>query len=306
MAIFHPFMTQRSHPALVALAPLAYLLACAIAAALLAYPVGGLLRGAIDFDTLVNRGGELILALGLLRLAPKLGIRAPDMGLPGRRSALWHQIRYGFLFGLLMLGLHMLLLLGLEARTLDTQKLEAARIIRLSFKALLIGVAVASIEESVFRGFLLGSLVGRLGRFGAVAVSAFYFAALHFLDTDLKPAWGDVRWDSGLILVLDAFAHLPRAELDGFLALFAAGALLGCVRVWRPLGLGYCIGLHMGWVFVIKAVKPFTHGGTHPLIPGLTSHYDGVIGYLSAGWSLALIALLVFKMVKAKGACQDS
>jgi membrane protease YdiL (CAAX protease family) len=272
---------------------LGYLLLCAFAAGLLAYPLHRLLQGAIAFETLVNRGGELILVLGLIPLSRHLGIHATDIGLPGCRRTFLRQVKRGLLLGVLMLGLHMLLLLALEARTLNYQKLEAMRLLRLAFKGLLIGAAVAAVEEPVFRGFLLGCLLRKVGQVRAVAIASFYFAALHFLDTDLNPQPDEIRWNTGLALVIDAFRHLPLAQADAFFALFAAGALLACVRIWRPWGLGYCIGLHMGWVFVIKTVKPFTRIGDHPLLPGLISQYDGVIGLVSAGWSTLLVGMLL-------------
>ncbi|QSA95524.1 type II CAAX endopeptidase family protein [Methylococcus sp. EFPC2] len=290
---------------LIALIPLAYLLACAITAGLLAPFLPAPLRGLINFDTLVHRGGEVILILGLFPLAKRLPLGAPDIGLPGSRHVLWRQVRRAFLWGCLMMGVHFVLIMGIEARRIDPQKLELLRLARLAFKGLLIGIVVASIEEPLFRGVLFGGLVSRIGRLGAVLVSSFYFAALHFLDSDLRPTWENVGWDSGLRMIIDAFSHIPLAAPDGFLALFAAGSLLACIRIWRPLGLGYCMGLHMGWVFVIKTFKPFTYNGT-ALIPGLTSRYDGIIGYLSAAWTAALIVLVLAMAFRAKTAQEAS
>jgi hypothetical protein len=164
-----------------------------------------------------------------------------------------------------------------------------------------IGLAVAAIEEPVFRGFLLGSLVGRLGRVGAVLVSAFYFAGLHFLSTDLRPGYGEVGWTSGGTLVLDALHNLSSAQLDSFLALFAAGLFLGCVRLLSPAsGLAYCIGLHAGWVFVIKASKPLTQFNFYSPWWWTVSLFDGTIGYLSAMWTAALALVLAVVIARRK------
>lgn len=284
---------------LLALSPLIYLLCSALGAGLLAVPLFLLVQGSISLDTLVSRGAELLMVLGLFPLGRRLGFHAPDLGLPGCRSTLARQVRSGFLLGTAMLGLHLALLLGLEARTVDHQKLELVRVLRLALKALSIGIAVACIEESVFRGFLFGCLIRKTSRTATVLITSFYFAILHFLDSDVKYTSLEIRWDSGLLMVADAFRHLfPLTKPDAFLALFAAGALLTCVRIWRPWGLGYCIGLHMGWIFVIKTAKPLTHVGEHPLIPGLISKYDGIIGYLSASWTTVLVGLLVYALAR--------
>jgi len=285
-------------------APFAYLLACACAAALLAYPFHFITGDALSFHTLVNRGASLILALGLFPLGRWLGIAKSDLGLATGQGQFFRQVGRGFAFGALMMGVHVMLLLSLEARIVRESGLEPARIFRMALKGLLIGLAVASIEEPVFRGFLFGSLSRKTTRTKAVLISAFYFAALHFLTTDIRPAAGEVRWNTGLIMVLDAFRHVSRMQFDSFLALFSAGAFLACVRLLVPAsGLGYCIGLHAGWVFIIKTAKPLTKRAAETHFPDLVSRFDGIIGYLSTAWISVMILLLIVGIrIKAKEA----
>ena len=286
---------------LLSLAPLAYLLVCVLASAVLAYPLHFITQEAIGFQTLINKCATLLMVVGLIPLGRWLDIGKKEIGLADTKILFFHQLRRGFAYGALMLGIHVLVLLLLDVRVLDEDKLEAARVLRLSAKALLIGLAVAFIEEPVFRGFLFGSLVLKTGRATAVLISSFYFAALHFFKSDLDPDFEDVRWNSGLIIVMDALGHLSQIHLDSFLALFSAGALLACIRSLIPSGLGYCIGLHAGWVFIIKTAKPFTDRGLHPLWPDLASNFDGIIGYLSAAWiSVLILLVIVCARVKAK------
>ena len=278
-------------------APAAYLAFCAGASALLAYPLHLILPQSFDFQTQVFKCAEILMMLGLFPLGRRLGVGKAEMGLAVPRGEFFRQVRRGFGYGALMLALHVLLLLLLKARVLDPDKMQIARFISLSGKGVLIGLAVAAIEEPVFRGFLLGSLAQRTSRTGAVLISAGYFAGLHFLATDLRPEYAEVRWDTGFVLVADAFHNLFTMRLDAFLALLAAGGFLACLRLLYPtLGLGYCVGIHAGWVFVIKATKPLTQYNYWSPWYYLASLFDGTIGYLSAGWTTLLMVLLVIKI----------
>jgi len=279
------------------IAPLAYLLVCALLSALVAYPLHFVTGDALGFHTLVNKGATLIIAMGLIPLGRRLDVGMPEIGLAAGATPLFRQLGYGFALGTLLMGIHVLMLLLLDIRVIDRDKLETVRVVRLSAKALLIGFAVASIEEVVFRGFLLGSLKLRTHRINAVLISSLYFAFLHFLNTDMRPELGDVRWNTGLIIVTDAFRQLSQMHLDSFLALLTAGTFLACVRLLAyPSNLGYCIGLHAGWVFVIKTAKPLTNRGAEPLFPGLASSFDGIIGNLSSAWVSVLIVLLIVNL----------
>jgi hypothetical protein len=59
------------------------------------------------------------------------------------------------------------------------------------------------------------------------------------------------------------------------------------------LGLGYCYGLHAGWVFVIKTAKALTMAVPDSPRAFLVGDYDRFVGYLSAAWTFVLIAALV-------------
>jgi uncharacterized protein len=116
-------------------------------------------------------------------------------------------------------------------------------------KVLLAAVSVPFIEETFFRGIVLGILL-RTGRklLSVVAVSAL-FAAVHFLKgSEREPAI--VTWTSGFQSIGDAFAGFgdPVMVLGAFATLFLIGCILADARVltsslWLP------IGLHAGWIF---------------------------------------------------------
>jgi membrane protease YdiL (CAAX protease family) len=116
-------------------------------------------------------------------------------------------------------------------------------------KVLLAAVSVPFIEETFFRGIVLG-ILQRTGRklLSVLAVSAL-FAAVHFLKgSEREPAI--VTWTSGFESIGDAFAGF--GDLMMVLAAFATLFLIGCIladarvltrSLWLP------IGLHAGWIF---------------------------------------------------------
>jgi len=116
-------------------------------------------------------------------------------------------------------------------------------------KLLLSAVSVPFIEETFFRGIVLGILL-RTGRKlpSVVAVSAL-FAAVHFLKgSEWEPTI--VTWTSGFQSIGDAFAGFgdPIMVMAAFATLFLIGCILADARVltrslWLP------IGLHAGWIF---------------------------------------------------------
>jgi membrane protease YdiL (CAAX protease family) len=116
-------------------------------------------------------------------------------------------------------------------------------------KVVLAGISVPFIEETFFRGIVLGILL-RSGRkvLSVVAVSGL-FAAVHFLKgSEWEPAI--VTWTSGFQSIGDAFAGFgdPMMVLAAFATLFLIGCILADARVltrslWLP------IGLHAGWIF---------------------------------------------------------
>jgi membrane protease YdiL (CAAX protease family) len=280
------------------LAPLAYLFGCALLAALAAYPVFTLTGGDDDsFRSLVSRGGQVFLLLGLWVVARRLGLTWASLGFHRTFPRQWAM---GFALGVLMLGLHGVGLVALDIRALNGGGLPgASRLLAVLGKALATGLAVALLEELIFRGVLFAAVRKFSGTLAAVAISAFYYAGIHFLRSRWTGDPADIGWGTGFRVAADGFVHLATLPPDSFLALLAAGLLLGLVRASLPRSLGICMGLHAGWVFVIKTLKPLTHAVPEAPWGFLVGSYDRIIGYLSAGWIGVLI--LAFLLVVRYG-----
>ncbi|HYE34590.1 type II CAAX endopeptidase family protein [Methylocaldum sp.] len=290
---------------LAALTPLLVVLLCASLAALLAYPIFLIAGDGIRFHTLVNRSGHLFLLLSIIPAAKFFSLRRGDIGV-GNKSELSRQVAIGIPLGAAMLALHALALIALEVREIDMDAWSNInRLGSIALKALGIGLIVAIIEETIFRGVLFAALRKTAGTVAAVLVSSFYFALLHFLRSDLKPAPTDVEWNTGFRIVGDALSHLPALDPSSFLALFLAGVFLAWIRTAFPVGLGYCIGIHAGWVCIIKTTKAATNGVPSGYWSFLTGSYDGMIGYLTAAWMSVLILLLVIRIRRRSGPEKD-
>jgi len=276
-------------------APAVYLVVCALLACLLAYPLSFPTRDFLGFHTLTSRGATVILVAGLFLVRRRLKLTRADIGLPPRNNEFAAQFGTALAVGAIMLTLHFGLLAGIGARLLNPGAIDWIRLARLAAKGLAIGLAVAIVEETVFRGYLLAALGRRLTATTAILTSSFYFAGLHFVRSDQRFEPSQITWQSSFRFAADSFAHLGQIAPDSFLALFTAGVFLGCLRLAIPHGLAWCIGIHAGWVFVIKTLKPFTHIDYRSDWHGLVSRFDGVIGYLSAGWISVLILVLVWQ-----------
>jgi membrane protease YdiL (CAAX protease family) len=197
-----------------------------------------------DFDTFFHRAilvAAVLLLWPLLRASKVRGLA--DLGLAPNPN--WaRDVGSGVLLSVIPLLLCSALLIALHVYSF-----RHVFIWPRFGKVLLAAMSVPFIEETFFRGIVLGVLL-RTGRKlpSLVAVSAL-FAAVHFLKgSGWEPAI--VTWTSGFQSIGDAFAGFgdPMMVLAAFATLFLIGCILADARVltrslWLP------IGLHAGWIF---------------------------------------------------------
>lgn len=116
-------------------------------------------------------------------------------------------------------------------------------------KIVLSAISVPFIEETFFRGLVLGILLRTRRKLLSVVAVSGLFAAVHFLKgSEWHPA--TVTWMSGFQSIGNALAGFgdPMMVLAAFATLFLIGCILADARVltrslWLP------IGLHAGWIF---------------------------------------------------------
>lgn len=282
------------------LAPfLIYVLAIFVLTAVTSYPVflGLEVFGRRDmpFDEMVLRLLKLYGLLGLWPLLTSFGLNTRDgwgYG-PGRG-------RRGFFKGLLLgavIGIASMLLVASVLLMFDIRvarpgmSLSPLVLTALVLQSAFAGLMVGFIEETWFRGALQTSVaqVSNSG-FAIVFISLFY-GAMHFVSSDINIPADEVRWLSGtavLFTCLHGF-HEP-AFFDSLFALIAGGLLLGLVR-YRTGRIAECIGIHAGWVVVVKTLRQTTYPNTEASWSFMIGNYDGVIGILTGLWfsSLAIV-----------------
>jgi hypothetical protein len=274
----------------------AVILGCLAAGSLLGYPAWLLvhpLNADWPFHRIANRVSMLLLLISLIWLLRHLRVNNRESlgyGLERRRFLRHGAVALGL--GVAMMLPVVGLLLALDIRSIHPEAVFApGPLVTLLFSGLLSGLVVGFIEETLLRGAMHSAIARESGTRAAVLLTACVYAAVHFLGK-VRIAHEDVGWMSGVELLrgtLSAFAD-PLALTDSFLALFAVGVLLGLVRV-RTGSIAACIGLHTGWVWVIAVTRELTARSADGPWSFLVGGYDGVVGYLVLGWTLAVIAV---------------
>ena len=234
----------------------------------------------------------LILALaGIWPLMRALGATGPaEVGL----VAPYEQM--GKLFGGLAMGFVSLsFVAAIEIFTghrAINQALTIYQAVKIIFIALLTAAFVGTVEEILFRGAVFGGLRRLLNWPVAMVVSSMIYALTHFLQkTDIA---GPVTWASGFVL-------LPRMfDLNAFFPLFLNLTFVGIILALAYQSTGnlyFSVGLHAGWIFVLKL-----YGGFTVASPAGTTSFWGT-QRMADGWLtfLALImTLTVFQLLPLK------
>lgn len=273
----------------------AILLAGLIGAAL-AYPAYELSSSFATwaFHRVASRIAMLALVVELVWLCRHLNLRQKldfGYGLPRRRF-----LRLCLLWGIIgmataCLGAAFLLITGLRVRASEfiPSPLSFARIFFIGVGS---GISVALLEETVFRGVMHTAIERESGPWTAALLTAPLFAVLHFFaKVSIPPA--DIGWGSGFDLLLRSFAPLghPALVFDSFLSWLLVGLILSLTRVLTG-NIAVAIGLHAGWVVVLRMLQEGTTNGNAPAFSAWVGHFDGLLGYWLLPWGMAIAAAL--------------
>jgi membrane protease YdiL (CAAX protease family) len=201
-----------------------------------------------SFPRVYDRVLEVLAILGFITCRRWLGITslgALGLGVPERRRDLWLGMALA-LGGMLVLvgvmyGCGALRFFWRYAFDKGVQKAVAGTV-----GAVLIGTA----EEVLFRGILLGGLMRQMARVPAIAWTTGVYAVVHFLRGGRQI--GEVTVMSGFERVATAFAPLADPGIvPGLIGFVVLGLVLAHARL-RSGALYLPIGLHIGWVLVVR------------------------------------------------------
>ena len=224
--------------------------------------------------------------LGMLKLRDRVSMGFAPIG--DRASRV---IARGLLFGALILaGLiagH--LLTGAHQMRADVD-ITAWLITRTAVSGLASGLVVGLIEEFFFRGPMQSGARRTLPFWPtAIAIGAFY-SAVHFIR---PPRLRDIELDTTVALqaTLDGLSNLAHLadDADRFMGLLVAGVFLSMVRE-RTGSILWPIGIHAGWVMVIKVSKRLTEVDPNAQMAFLVSS-DRITGWLSVFWMCLIAAI---------------
>lgn len=268
----------------------AYLLVCLICAAILSVPLSTLFE--LEPHRLLGRLTQLFILLGAwpflkyLQLANK-----PATGYCLAKPIFRRTMALGWIYGVVILTCLCAMLLALEVRIPDPEPPTWLQILAKVLHALMGGLLIALWEETFFRGALYTASRRRTGFWTAAIWGSLLYAIVHFIDPSEVPDNTPHDWSSAAWMVVDCLINLFQWQhLDSLVALTLVGIFLCMVRE-RTGHIGWCIGLHAGWVFVIQVSRKLTDGNELGTWAWLAGDYDGTIGWLAAAW-IGLLATL--------------
>lgn len=159
---------------------------------------------------------------------------------------------------------------------------------------------VGFLEELLFRGLLFHALREKLGKqivLWAILLSAL-FAEAHFLKAQNTPL--PIHWGSGWNTWLHIFPTPPQMLdiLPEWFSLFLVGLIL-CAVVWKRHSLWLAIGLHTGWIAVLKC------GGSSTIPSPLLPNFWFGETITTGAWAIFLLfGLLAVFLAPPKGCHQ--
>lgn len=267
------------------LAPLSVLVLLAALGSLLSF---GFLQLAGDVLPLAKLISKVTLGLLLISVFPfrkHLKLSWQDFGF-SRPKIFFRQIGLGLLLGLLTLSPVLLTLYALDVHVWDQNKTwSGVKVLQKMGLGLFLALLIAVGEELLFRGLLLSYLRRKLPLLLAIAMSALFYAALHFLKSKTQIPYDQQSLVSSFELLTEAFANWLNPDIgSALISLFVVGVFLALLRSHVPESLGLCIGCHAGWVWLIKVSKDFCNVNPLSDYLYLVSGYDGVVGPLVSLW----------------------
>jgi membrane protease YdiL (CAAX protease family) len=284
-----------------------YLFACLALAALLTYPL--METGWIDHapQRVMGRLAQVFILLGLWPFLKAMGLGSWDaLGYGAARSRFLLALGKGWLLGLAILLALAGSLVLLEVRVPDPLGNDwLPGLLKKAAQALMGGLLTSLLEETFFRGALFSAIRRRGGASPAVYWSSFLFALLHFMKPHGLPDGVAFDWAGTGQMFVHVFAGVFQLKhLDSMTALFLVGIFLALIRE-RTGHIGWCVGLHAGWILVIQVTRYLTDGNGASPYAFLVGVYDGMIGWLAAAW-IGLLTIGFWTLSRRRGAGQGA
>jgi len=217
------------------------------------------------------------------------------LGFGEKRIVFFKNIFKGFLFSIILSLPLLIMMFAFNIREINFSLILFDLYFFLSLLLItFLSFLIAFIEESFFRGILVQKSESILNTFFIIILSALVYSVFHFLKIPLIID-ENLVWYTGLNELYNLFSNLfSLISYDAALTLFLFGVLLSIIRI-NFKSIAYCIGIHAGFIFVIKLVRQNSTVNFESGLDFLLSPYDHFTGYLSSGW--IIILLLIFSLI---------
>ena len=192
------------------------------------------------------------------------------------------------------------LFLFLDMRNLNNDQIFFDGFLTIIIFTILISFVISFIEESFFRGILIQKNQSILQSIYIILLSSTVYSLFHFIKIPLILN-EEIFWNTGLIEIFNVFSNFYNLiSFDAAITLLVFGILLGFIRI-KTMSISYCIGIHAGFVFVIKIFRQNTTVNFDSKYNLLLSSYDHFTGHLSTLWIVIILTLyLIFIKNKDK------
>ena len=208
----------------------------------------------------------------------------------------------GFMLGIVTLTIQIIFAISFDARELFLSDETFLRFTRKAYKAVFTASLIGFIEEFFFRGILFNSFKKRFKLWQAFFLSSFLYAIMHFFKPKEITGVDQTYIFSGFMVL----AHMlkPFASPDFLFkctGLFLTGFCLA-YAYHRTKSLYFSMGLHAGWVFIIKVDGSMVTR----TIPEQTVWWgrSQLVGGVYTWILLILIALLIHLLTRKK--CKET
>ena len=270
---------------------------------LLAYPSYFILQNFTDypFHKLV---GHVTLICGLIFSGFYLKYHQmysrQSFGFDGSKKVFLKKLLQGILAGILILALPKLFLLLFDVHQIKPNlDYFWSNLFLIFIKAILSGLVVGLIEESIFRGALFSSLYKKTSAIVTVSLTSLVYAAVHFLKYRAVAEGTEITWVTGLEILPEALFRFSDPNIiDHFLTLLVLGVLLAMVRI-RNGNIAMCIGIHAGIVMTMKVTGRFSDYIPDSKFDFLVNRHDQLLGCLSLVW-LLILAIVYWRKFLAR------
>ena len=249
------------------------------------------LNKAIKYGTILLCAISIIPTLKLLNINNRqlLGYSEP-------RVLFLFNVMKGFLLSILLLMPLIFLYDYLGIRIIDNINLIVfdTSFLQVLIYTVFISFIISTIEESYFRGIMIEKKNNIVVLSLIIGLSSLTYSLFHFIKIPLIID-ENIFWYTGLIELQNIFANFFKIiSIDSAMTLFILGILLSIIRVHHQ-SISYCIGIHAGFIFLIKTFKQNSSVNYNSTYNSFLSSHDQFTGNLATIWiSFILIIHLVY------------